>query len=96
VLGRRSEFITTESLADGTATPGERTMVLGIILLLLSFSFVFVGVCVMFVQGSVLCLALAPIPPGIVVYYALLPGWREYQRARQKHLKRPAASRREP
>lgn len=83
MLGSRSGFVTMESLVDGTATFGERMMVLGIITLFISFFFIFVGGGLMLMKGLPI-LVLIPILPGLFVYFNLRAAWRDYQEAKRK------------
>ena len=43
MLGSRSSFVTAQSLVDGSATRGERLMVLGIVAMFVAFGLIFVG-----------------------------------------------------
>jgi hypothetical protein len=83
MLGSRSGFVTMESLVDGTATFGERMIVLGIITLFVSFFFVFVGWGLMLMNGIPI-LILIPILPGLFVYFNLRATWRDYREAKKK------------
>ena len=92
-LGRRSSFITTESLVEGTATRGERLVVLGIIVFLVSFFLIFVAIALVTLdEFSILALAWPSIP-GLVVYVQLRDGWREYRAAKKKLRANPGQQR---
>jgi hypothetical protein len=83
MLGGKSSFVTMRSLVDGSATFGERMMVLGIVTLFVSFFLVWVGAGLMLMK-SVLILALIPVLPGLWVYYDLRDDWRHYQEAKKR------------
>jgi hypothetical protein len=89
ILGSKSEFITMESLLDGSATFGERMIVLGIITLFISFFSIFLGIGLMLMKDLVISV-LFPVIPGIYVYRFARDAWQDYQKAK----KRVAARRR--
>jgi hypothetical protein len=64
ILGSKSDFITNDSLVDGSATFGQRIMVLGIITACLSFFSIFVGAGLILLKDSPLA-GLFQIVPGI-------------------------------
>jgi hypothetical protein len=82
-------------LLDGTATVGERMMVLGILAAHLSFFLVFVGIGLMFIKEISVVALLFPLIPGLWLYGNLREDWREYRQAKQKvakgHLERTSA-----
>jgi len=81
ILVSKNQFVTMESLVDGTATLSERTLVAGIYTLFISFFLIFVGVGLILMQG-LLIFALFPVIPGIWLYKILRHNWQEYQKAR--------------
>ncbi len=89
ILGSKSEFISMESLVDGTATFAERMMVLGNITVFISFFLIWVGLGLILMK-NILIFVLTPVLPGLWVYYNLRDDWRYYQEAK----KRVAARRR--
>jgi hypothetical protein len=64
ILGSKNQFTTMESLIDGTATFGERMMVVGILTAFVAFFSIFVGAGLMLMK-NLLILALFPVIPGI-------------------------------
>jgi hypothetical protein len=83
MLGRRSGYVSTGSLVDGTATFGERMMVLGIVALFISFFLIFVGFSLLLAYVPLLALVF-PIIPGVWVFVRLREMWRDYRRAKEK------------
>jgi hypothetical protein len=91
VLGSRSQFISMESLASGSATFGERLMMLGICIALASFFSIFLGVGLLLTQKLVI-LVLIPIVPGFVLCKAAHSAWTEYRQAKAEFPARHAAN----
>ncbi len=83
-FGQRSSYVTTQSLVDGTATFGDRMIVLAIIVFLVSFFLIFVAIALVTLPDLRLAASLWPLIPGIVVGRQLLDGWREYRAAKTK------------
>jgi hypothetical protein len=83
ILGSKSEFVSMESLLDGSATLGERIMVLGIITVFISFFSIFLGVGLMLMKNLVLSV-LFPVVPGILVYSFARDVWRDYKKAKSR------------
>jgi hypothetical protein len=83
ILASKGGYIAMESLVDGTATFGERMMVLGIITVFISFFLIWVGLGLILMK-NLLILALVPVLPGLWVYYNLCDDWRYYQEAKKK------------
>lgn len=83
MLGSTTGYITMESLVGGTATFGERMMVLGINTLFVSFFLVFVGTGLMLMK-DLLILVLFPVIPGMWLYKIVCETWQEYQEAKQR------------
>jgi hypothetical protein len=96
----KSAFVTMESLVDGTATFPERMMVVGIVLLCVSFVFIFVGVGLLLMR-RLLIFVLFPVIPGLWLYGMLRDVRQDFQAARRRvaarsHAERaPAGSREE-
>jgi len=82
LYGKRGR-ITAESLVDGTATFGERVMVLGMATAFVSFLFVWVGSGLILMKGLAICV-LIPILPGVFVYNALRTGWKDFRKAKRR------------
>lgn len=83
ILGSKSEFVSMESLLDGSATLGERIMVLGVITVFISFFSIFLGVGLMLMKNLVLSV-LFPVVPGILVCSFARDAWRDYQKAKSR------------
>ncbi|MBI3603732.1 MAG: hypothetical protein HY205_04710 [Nitrospirae bacterium] len=83
MLGGKSEFITMESLIDGTATVGERMMAGGIVTAMISFFLIFVGVGLIAMK-ELLIFILFPIIPGIWLYRIVSNVGRDYQEAKKR------------
>jgi hypothetical protein len=92
ILGSRSGFITMESLVQGTATSGERMMVLGIITLFVSFFLVWLGAGLMLMK-KLWILVLLPVLPGLFGYYNLRDAWDDYRKARRRAADRSSGKR---
>jgi hypothetical protein len=90
LLGSRSEFLSMESLANGSATFGERIMVLGICVALASFFSIFLGVGLLLMQKLIIMI-LIPIAPGYTFCKAAHSAWTEYREAKAKRPARNAA-----
>ena len=71
------------SLVDGSATRGERMMVMGIVTLFAAFFLVFVGVGLMLVKVFVVA-ALIPVIPGLWVSARARDAWRGYRAAKMR------------
>jgi hypothetical protein len=82
VLASKSGFISDESLVDGTATFGQRMMVLGTIVLFACFFLLFVGAGLMGMESNPLAILL-PIVPGVFVFNFARDAWRDHQTAKQ-------------
>ena len=82
ILGSKSEFITMDSLVDGSATFGARMMVVGINTAIVSFFLVFVGAGLILMKDF-LILFLFPVIPGIWLYNIMHNDWQEYQKAKK-------------
>lgn len=83
MLGSKSEFITMDSLVDGTATFGERMMVVGIFTAFVSFFSIFVGAGLMLMK-NLLILVLFPVIPGIWLYRFMRETLQHYQEAKRR------------
>jgi hypothetical protein len=83
MLGGKNEFITMESLIDGTATVGERMMAGGIVTAMVSFFLIFVGVGLMSMKKLLICI-LIPIIPGIWLYRIVSDVWQDYRKAKKR------------
>jgi 1,4-dihydroxy-2-naphthoate octaprenyltransferase len=83
MLGRRSQFITDESLVDGTATFGQRMMVVGIITFVFSFFLVFVGMALILTKQTPIGLLFLTIP-SLFLYNFAREAWHGHQEARKK------------
>jgi hypothetical protein len=83
ILFTKSEVVSMESLLDGSATFGERMMVLGIITAFISFFSVFLGVGLMLMKNLVISV-LFPIGPGILVYNFARDAWHDYREAKKQ------------
>jgi len=90
ILASRSGFITDDSLADGTATPGERWMVRGIKLFFALFLLLFVSIALMTMKSNLLA-----------VFFIIIPGmwflgnarsWQRGAEAAKKRVAKRAAS----
>ncbi|PYM92428.1 MAG: hypothetical protein DME04_15410 [Candidatus Rokuibacteriota bacterium] len=77
MLRARHAYISMESLVRGTATRGERMMVLGIVTALVAFFLVFVGTGLVLAK-ELLVAALLPTVPGLWLYGNLREMWRGY------------------
>jgi hypothetical protein len=85
ILASKNKFITMESLLKGTATFGERMMVLGIFILYISFFFIFVGGALITMKEWLIVAILFVVVPGLWVYAALIhPVWRDYREVKAK------------
>jgi hypothetical protein len=90
-LVKRNDYITMESLVRGTATPGERMLVLSTFVLFLSFFSIFLGAGLMFMENLII-LGLFPVIPGLWLYGAFLgPVWKDYRKEKAKLRADPAA-----
>lgn len=80
ILYKRNDFISMKSLVSGTATRGERMMVLGFFVLVTSFVSIFVGSGLMFMKDL---LVMGLFFPAIPVFWAAAklacPIWRDYR-----------------
>src|SRR5439155_22066463 len=84
ILYSKSGGMTMESLLDGTATPGERGMALGIATLFACFFLVFVGVGLLLARHLIIGL-LIPILPGFFVYDRFFREvWKDYRQAKKR------------
>ena len=83
MLGSKSDFITMESLVDGTATFGERIMVVGIFTAFVSFFSIFVGAGLMLME-DLLIFVLFPVIPGIWLYRFIRETSQDYQEAKKR------------
>jgi hypothetical protein len=83
ILGSKSGFVTDDSLVDGTATLGQRLMVLGIIGALISFIFIFVAAGLMLMKETPAAL-LFPAISGLWLYSALREMWQGHQQAKKR------------
>ncbi len=90
ILGSKSGVISMESLASGTATLGERMMVLGICIALASFVLIFLGAGLMLMQ-KLLILVLIPIFPAFGFCKGAHSAWTEYREAKATLRERCAA-----
>jgi len=90
VLTSKSKFVSVESLVDGSATFGDRMMVLGICIALLSFFSIFLGAGLMLMHNFVV-LALFPVVPGVLLFKGGRSAWADYREAKAKVQARPAA-----
>jgi hypothetical protein len=82
-LGKKSDYVSVESLIDGSATFGERMMVVGICTLFASFFLIFCGVGLILMR-HIAILGLFPVVPGIVVYKFANSVWVDYREAKRK------------
>ena len=82
-LGSTSDFITDDSLVDGTATFGQRMMVLGIITLFISLFLIFVGTGLMVMKDNPLAI-LFLIIPGIWLFNFAREAWQGHQEAKKR------------
>ena len=87
MLHRKSGYVTVESVVDGSATFGERMMLLGILSALLAFALIWVGMGLMLAQRLLVCVLL-PIPAGAVAYSNLRIAWRQYRSAKERLARR--------
>ena len=83
ILASKSQFVSVESLVNGTATPGERAMVAGIFILYVSFFSIFLGGGLMLMKGFVLAI-FAPVIPGILVANFVYDSWTDYREVKAK------------
>jgi hypothetical protein len=83
ILGSRSGFASMESLVSGTATFGERMLVLGICIALASFFLIFLGAGLMLMPKLVI-LALLPTVPGFLLCEGARSAWKDYREAKAK------------
>ena len=89
VLYSKSDDVSMESLLDGTATPGERMVAVGIGTLFAFFFLVFVGAGLLLARRFLLGL-LFPILPGFFVYNRFFREvWRDYRQAKERIASRP-------
>jgi len=76
--------VSMESLVRGTAAPGDRMMVLGIIASLVAFFLIFVGAGLMLSKESLVAAVFFPTVPGLWLYRSLRDMWRHYQVAKKR------------
>jgi hypothetical protein len=87
VLGSKSEFVSMESLVDGTATLGERMMVAGFFAAAIAFFSIFVGAGLMMMQ-NLWIFGLFPVIPGIWLYRILRETSQDYREAKKRVARR--------
>ena len=83
ILVSRSGFISNESLADGTATFGERLMVVGIITFLFCFFLVFLGMGLLMMEDNPIVL-LIPVAVGVWVFKIFKSAYTDYREAKNR------------
>lgn len=83
VLGSAGHFVTMESLADGSASLGDRLLVLDIVAVFVAFFLIWLGLGLILMQ-KLLVLALVPVLPGLWVYFNLREDWRLYREAKRQ------------
>jgi hypothetical protein len=83
ILGGARHAVTMESLADGSASLGDRLLVLDIVVVFAAFFLAWLGLGLILME-KLLILALVPVLPGLWVYANLREDWRLYREAKRK------------
>jgi len=83
ILASRSGFVSNESLADGTATLGERLMVVGIITFLFCFFLVFLGMGLLMMEDNPLVLVM-PVAVGVWTFHNFKSSYTDYREAKSR------------
>jgi hypothetical protein len=90
ILASRSGFITDDSLAEGTATPGERWMVRGIKLFITLFWLLFVSIGLMTMKSNLLAVFFIIIPS--FWFFGNVRSWQRGAEAAKKRVAKRAAA----
>ena len=81
-----------KSLVRDTATMGERMLVLGYLVWLVSFFSIFLGIGLMLMKGLAI-LVLVPVIPGVFIYTNFVrDAWKDYKIAKAEFQGGPAAT----
>jgi len=91
ILASRSGFVSNESLADGTAPPGERWMVVGIITFMSCFFLVFLGAGLLTLDDNPLVLLMSAAV-GVWLFNIFKGAHADYREAKKRVVARNSAS----
>jgi hypothetical protein len=91
IVASRSGFISNESLADGSATVGERLMVVGIITFLFCFFLVFLGMGLLMMEDNPLVLLMSAAV-GVWLFNIFKGAHADYREAKKRVVARNSAS----